>query len=340
MAILAKPITNALMITAFVGMMMIGVEYVSVLSRGAFQRSLAGSRWLRYVGAALLGAIPGCLGAFTVVALYAHRVLPLGAVVAAMIATSGDEAFVMFALFPTTALWIILGLAVLGVAVGPIVDRLARGRSAEEACPELIVHEPETCLCFPGKEIIGQWRKLSLVRGILTLAAVLYVITLAAGVLGPGEWNWLRITLLLVGLMGGFVVATVPDHFLLDHIWRHVALKHIPRIFAWTFGVLIGVSILGHFIDVELFVQQNRAVVLIVAVLIGVIPESGPHLIFVTLFSTGALPISALIASSIVQDGHGMLPLLAESRSDFIRVKTINVLVGLVVGAVLLSLGL
>jgi hypothetical protein len=75
------------------------------------------------------------------------------------------------------------------------------------------------------------------------------------------------------------------------------------------------------------------------AVAIGVIPESGPHLVFVRMFDEGAVPASILVASSIVQDGHGMLPLLAESRKEFLRVKLVNVIVGLIVGATLLAVG-
>jgi len=35
-----------------------------------------------------------------------------------------------------------------------------------------------------------------------------------------------------------------------------------------------------------------------------------------------------------VQDGHGMLPLLAESRRDFLKVKAINLLVGFLTGCI------
>jgi hypothetical protein len=38
------------------------------------------------------------------------------------------------------------------------------------------------------------------------------------------------------------------------------------------------------------------------------------------------------MANSIVQDGHGMLPLLAESKKSFLWVKIINIIVGLIVG--------
>ncbi len=36
----------------------------------------------------------------------------------------------------------------------------------------------------------------------------------------------------------------------------------------------------------------------------------------------------------IVQDGHGLLPLLAESRREFFKIKGINLLVGFLVGLI------
>ena len=76
------------MITTFVFVMMLVIEYVNVLTSGEWQIKLANHRWWQYIFAALLGAIPGCLGAFTAAALYSHRILTLGAVVATMITTS------------------------------------------------------------------------------------------------------------------------------------------------------------------------------------------------------------------------------------------------------------
>jgi hypothetical protein len=74
--------------------------------------------------------------------------------------------------------------------------------------------------------------------------------------------------------------------------------------------------------------------VLILAVLVGIIPESGPHLVFVTLFAQGTIPFSILLASSIVQDGHGTLPLLAVSGRAFIWLKLVNIAFGLGLGMI------
>jgi hypothetical protein len=337
-----RVLQQTLMITAFVAVIMLVVEYLNVLTRGVLLGALQGSRWRQYVLAAILGAIPGCLGAYAAVALYAHRKVTLGALVAAMIATSGDEMFVMLALFPGTALVMTLGLAVLGVLAAWATDRLmpARLRTATETCCTLETHDLETCRCFARGEILAQWRPPSAYRGTLVLGLALVALAILTSQLGPAEWGWKRITLLLVIATGLFVSTTVPDHFLEEHLWRHVVLDHVPRVFLWTLAVLGGLAVLMHFVDLTSAVATHPWPVLGIASLVGLIPESGPHLAFVTMFSQGLIPLSVLVASSAVQDGHGMLPLLAASKRAFIVVKLINLVVGVMAGAVLLLAGL
>jgi hypothetical protein len=53
---------------------------------------------------------------------------------------------------------------------------------------------------------------------------------------------------------------------------------------------------------------------------------------YLNVFTQGAVPFSVLLASSIVQDGHGMLPLLADSLFDFFQVKSIHFFVGFLIG--------
>jgi len=89
---------------------------------------------------------------------------------------------------------------------------------------------------------------------------------------------------------------------------------------------------LDNWLDIGSLIQDNLYFVLLIAVLVGIIPESGPHLVFVTLFSQGTIPFSILLANSIVQDGHGTLPLLAVSGRAFIWLKVINIVVGLALG--------
>lgn len=325
---------HALMITSFVFIMMLLIEYINVQTRGSWQDSLKKSRWGQYVLGSLLGALPGCLGAFTVVSLYSHRVVSLGALVATMIATSGDEAFVMFSLFPLKALWLTLLLFLLGIVTGALTDVLFKKQDAllGHIDHELPIHQDDYCNCFPRGQIWQQLKHINMPRALLIGIFAFFLFFLISGSLGPKTWDWKKITFALSATFGLFVSSTVPDHFLEEHLWKHVVKKHLPRIFLWTFGALLVMHLLESHLDVRAWIHDNTLLVMLIAVLIGIIPESGPHLIFVTMYASGTLPFSILLASSIVQDGHGMLPMLAISRRGFLVVKGINIIIGALAG--------
>jgi len=329
------------MVTGFVFVMMLVIEYINVLSSGKWQQSLALHKMSQYVLAGFLGAVPGCLGAFVVVAMYSHRLLSLGAVVTAMITTTGDEAFIMLAMIPKEALILTCLLFIIGIIAGFLADLVMehKGINTVEECKELPLHSVESCRCYPKGNILQQWKQRSPFRTTLTVGLAIFFIAVALGEIGPPEWNWIRVSILIVSALALFVVTTVPDHFLEEHLWDHVVRKHVPRIFIWTFGTLLVMYFLIHQLHLDNLIRDNQWTILLVASLVGLIPESGPHLVFVTLYSQGIIPISILFASSIVQDGHGMLPLLAQSRRSFLVVKAINFIVGLSLGALVLSMG-
>lgn len=336
-----KIFLHTIMITGFVFIMMLVIEYINVLSKGLWQHSFSRNKWKQYIVAALLGAIPGCLGAFTVVALFSHRLVSFGALVTAMIATSGDEAFVMFALFPKSAAVLTAIIFVIGILAGYMTDRFYRPNRISEKFSdhEFSLHDDYKCSCFDRGRI---WENLfhpSMYRMVVAVIILSLMTGVSTGLLAGDLKIWMKISLLLAFLFSLFISITVPNHFIEKHIWEHIVKIHLPRIFLWIFGTLLFMHFLMMYIDVETWMSRNMFIVLLIAVLIGIIPESGPHLIFVTLFASGNIPFSILLASSISQDGHGMLPMLAESKRGFLAVKVINMFYALIAGAVALFLG-
>jgi hypothetical protein len=335
LSFLPDTITHAIMITGFVFIMMVVIEYLNVMSLGIWQQSLRSSRWRQYLLASFLGATPGCLGAFTVVSLYLHREVTLGALVMAMVATSGDESFVMLSMLPKQAPQIFILLFCIGLVAGFVTDAVFSEKKvdAQVGCHnEFDIHDRDICHCFPWGRLREQWIHCSSSRGILGFTLLGFLFAVVTGQLGPATWNWIRITLVLLSAVAFFIVATVPDHFLEEHLWNHVVRKHVPKVFLWTFCALLLMHFLVDHLHLEGWMQQNRLIVLFIACLVGLIPESGPHLVFLTLYYEHTIPFSIFLSSCIVQDGHGMLPLLAESRVDFLKVKSINFLMGLLVG--------
>ncbi|MGD9932061.1 MAG: putative manganese transporter, partial [Mangrovibacterium sp.] len=162
------------MITAFVLFMMVVIDYVNVQSKSLWAEKLQQTPVLQIIVAALLGITPGCLGAFTVVSLYTHRIMGFAGLVTVMIATSGDEAFVMFAMFPAKAFILQLILLLVAVATGLVVH-LFESKKKTAAVHGFVVHEHGDCTCFVRTEIIPQLKKISFERIILILGSSIFI---------------------------------------------------------------------------------------------------------------------------------------------------------------------
>lgn len=339
MNILLEALRTSIMITGMVVVMMLMIESINLKSRGRLSNILQRNSFGQIVLSAILGCIPGCMGGFASVSLYSHGMLSFGALVAMMIATSGDEAFVMLASFPGDALKITGLLFILAVTTGVIVDavRKHRGSPANISCAELHVHE-EDSHAHNEKRHFG-WKRITMAAGL-----VLYIAALLLGILGDGDEarqtsglnlldeTWMNVMFACFSVILLAVILCASDHFIGDHLWHHIICGHLPKVFAWTFGVLLAIGLASNFFDIESWVSSNIPLMIVLATLIGIIPESGPHLVFVSLYAMGIAPASVLVASCISQDGHASLPLIAESKRDFIYAKLINCAVALAIG--------
>ena len=397
--LLIDTLRNSVLITGIVIIMMMMIESFNLESHSRFFNRVKGSSFRQVLLAALLGSIPGCIGGFATVSLYSRRLLSFGALTAMMIASAGDEAFVMLAMMPDKALWIFALLFVIAVFSGIAIDWIMKSRNIE------VCHSEPSTICHPersrrrsegsgsepckevtdsslplrmttsqigmttpqikmtpqqigptagGKEDAmaekdGQdteRRSLTWQRLVLTGAIALFAIALAAGWMEHdhavpetgqihlnllSEW-WMNLIFAILCIVMVVIMCFRSDSFIKETLWHHVLHKHLPNIFAWTFGVLLAIGLLSEYIDLNTWVSDNPVLMILLAVAIGIIPESGPHLIFVTLYASGLVPLPVLLASSISQDGHSSLPLLAEDKKSFAYAKLLNCLIALIVG--------
>lgn len=129
-------------------------------------------------------------------------------------------------------------------------------------------------------------------------------------------------------------------HFLKEHVYGHILKGHIPKLFLWIFVPLTLVEFLIQNFDFTSLISGMPILALIVfAALVGVIPESGPHMIFLILYTKGLIPFSVLLVSTLSQDGHGLLPLLSYSVRDTFYVQIFTTGFSLVVGVALYLFG-
>ena len=146
----------------------------------------------------------------------------------------------------------------------------------------------------------------------------------------PGRVSALLFSVLCIILV--IVLIKGQDSLIEEHLWNHVIRRHLPSIFLWTTGVLAIIGILLSYIDISGWISQNTPLMILLAAAIGIIPESGPHMIFVTLYAGGIVPLPVLLASCISQDGHSSLPLLAEDKKSFAVAKLLNCIIALIAG--------
>ena len=340
---------NSILITGLVIIMMLMIEYVNIHSHGKWFTKLRQNRFGQVVLGAGLGIIPGCMGGFAAVSMYSHKLLSFGALIAMMIASSGDEAFVMLAMIPKEALLLMGILFAIAILVGWLVDRFAKSNKVvkQEGCEDgFLIHEEDDHhgTHKPEKASFRNMKHASAERIALLLGVILFIVALAFGMLEHEHEHeeaveavhthlnifdeyWMNLIFAIVSLFVVWFIARAPEHVVKEHLWEHIIRKHFLSIFLWTFGALLVIQVGLHYFDIETLISNNIPWMILLAVLVGIIPESGPHLLFVTLFATGTVPFSVLLASSISQDGHASLPLLAESKRSFLKAKVVNVLV-------------
>lgn len=340
---------HALMITVFVFVMMLLVDFIDTASKRRISVMMKGGAWRQYILASFLGSTPGCLGAFMNVSLYVHGMIGFGAIVGGMIATSGDEAFVMLAQFPGTALALFVMLFLLGIFFAWITDKIipllgiAPCESCVEAhceeCPSDMHDQESVSEIFRPRNLFENFRSISFARFLLIVLIVSFLLLVTMGISGPPSWGWKRITFLCLSLCTLYIAIVASEHYLNSHIWDHIIKKHIIRVFLWSFGALLFVHWALALWNLDAFIREHTLWVLLIGVLIAIVPESGPHLIFVMMYAHGVIPFSVLFTTSFVQDGHGMLPLLSYSLKDSILIKVFNLFFGLVVGGILYAMG-
>ncbi len=363
MELFVDVLRNSFLITGLVMVMMLLIEYFNIHSHGRTFRQLEHSRFKQILLGALLGLVPGCIGGFALVSLFTHKIVSFGALVAMMIAATGDEAFVLFAVVPKTALLLNAILFPLAIITGLLVDRFVKRFPVPFSQQHFAIHDHEGCAHggsskFSVKNIIYNLRHLSFERALLLFGLLVFVVSMLLGLLEHdhaahvhGEAcahdhhhhdavsllfseRWMNVLFGFLSIVVMVLIATVDEHFLTEHLWGHIIKTHFLKIFAWTFGALLLIQIGLNYFDITGWISENPLPILLAAVLIGIIPESGPHIIFITLFASGHIPFSILLANSIVQDGHTALPLLAESKRGFLWAKLISVAIGFAAGII------
>ena len=253
--------------------------------------------------ASCLGALPGCGGAVVVITAFARGNITLGAMVAALIGTMGDAAFLLLAKEPTTYFKIILISMFAAIICGWLVDRFHRG--------ELYSTEVK----FLGHTIIGKLRNRDkfymilalpgLVLGsmqlmqinIHDLGSLVFALGLGGAALSVGVWSISPVNAVTVHKDHPFTRATEETSF----------------VTAWVIAAYLAYEYAYAFFGLDLAGLADAAWIFIplLAILVGFVPGCGPQILVTTLYLNGIIPFAALIGNSISNDGDALFPAIA-----------------------------
>ena len=349
--------------TAIASFVVLSLLVTRLLRSGLGERtldSLLSRRGVGPLGGAALGAIPGCGGAIAVVSLYGRGTAGFGTLLAALIATAGDSAFVLLSVAPRTAALTYGTAFVTGIVIGIAVDeydltvgRVERvGRAIDDPnCG--VVHggvtpaDGETRRETPWESVWGVLRTAALVGWWLAAAIGLAVgLYRAVGgdmshLLSTGQPPGIVAVASVVGVGLSVVVALVPERLLhpsepaaLRAVAVETAVESAP-IVAWVVVALAGYRTLATALDPGALsgIALGGPFGAIAGGLVGVVPGCGVHVGVVTAFVEGAVPPSVLVANAISQDGDALFALFAIDRTAAVVATVYTAVPAVIVGA-------
>ena len=318
-------------VTVFVAatlLLFFGLEHFFKIDIGILLKK--GDNW-QVPMASLLGALPGCGGAVVVITAFARGNIRLGAMVAALIATMGDAAFLLLAKEPTTYIRLI-GISMFAAIVsGWMVDRFHRGElysSEVKHIKNVRIGELRSrdklfmALAAPG-----------LILGILQLAQVdisdFGIIVFSLGVFGAlfttAVWAISPITAVSSSRDHPFTRSSEETSFVT--IW--VIAGFLAYEYAYSFFGL----------DLEVLAEAAWIFLPLLAVLVGFIPGCGPQVLVTTLYLNGIIPFAALIANAISNDGDALFPAIALTPKMAIIATLYSGIPALIISYIFLFLG-
>ena len=370
-----------LAVGVFVATVLLIVGIINHTSGQWLISSLKKAKFVQPILGALLGLIPGCGGAIFVMPLYLKGTVSFGTVIAALVATMGDSAFLLISSNPDAFLAVSIIGFICAIIAGYVIDllgidggfskkrekRLAQLQVDKETHDELHHHTAKHIGHEEGDEADILFhhtpeRKHTWIYNFTHghFYIVFWFITLIGLLFGTLELlnvdfesnDTLSSIVRHIGIIGtlmcvGYLVFNRKmikrnelegeEHKLhsLKETFIHDAVD-VSFVTSWVFVAFViykcVVLAVGGESVVESWMLAAGIMTVITGALVGIIPGSGPQIIFIALYGKGLIPFAALIANAISQDGDALFPLLAIDRKSSIIATLITTIPALIIG--------
>ncbi|MEM9301533.1 MAG: putative manganese transporter [Pseudomonadota bacterium] len=318
-AVIVETLSDAYLgVSAFVAMTLALFHLLDRHLKTSLVSLLNGRPAVQVPCAALLGALPGCGGAIIVVTQFVHGRMGFGALVAVLIATMGDAAFLLLARDPQAALVVFTVSIGAGILSGYFINRFVpqdhlkaeRALRSTNDAPDLQI-------------------PLGLQRAFWTLLAPGAVLGLAGAFqVSDSIWTFLGVDPAAetwIGFAGAMSCAAIwfsqPLNSWTARFARCSAAQcpmestaaETSFVSVWVMVGFLCYELLVHFggVDLHSAFASLGALAPLLALLIGFIPGCGPQIVVTTLYLNGVVPMAALLANAISNDGDALFPAIA-----------------------------
>ena len=299
-------------VSSFVGMTLLIFTFLEKKNFN-LQKLILNNKRFEIPICSFLGTIPGCGGAIMVMSLFTRGVVSFGAVLAALISTMGDAAFLLIAVKPEAALIILPVTFIVGIISGYIAQPFTKNFLKEKINKSISISD------LPKNKTSNKFYKL---------------------------WFFILIPGLILGLINAFNIDTNFEIFGMDVVLVFSFSAALFCVLLWVLNPLTDIQMASihensyrRVVDTTCFVtvwviisfvlyelinlSTNGAIfeslilfgpfLPLIAILIGFIPGCGPQIMITSMYVSGQIPMSAQIGNSISNDGDALFPAIAIS---------------------------
>lgn len=344
--------------------------FINYKTNGNFIEIISKNRKLQPLFGALLGALPGCGGSIVLMPLFISSKLTFGTIIASLIASMGDSAFLMIATDLKAYLLVTAISFLVGILTGYLVDYFNTEQKLElhksksnvgknKGSTKLRSSSRNSCDVQKG----GKFYHLAheIVHGIgykvylaLLIIGCIFMILAHSGL----EFGFIEVMhsfeaiIAILGIVASFVYMIMTKKVIENESFEEnehklMSLKEtlihsvseISFVIVWIFTAyvlydLIILMVGGEESLVNLVLGAGVLSVFAGAAL-GIVPGCGIQIVFMSFYLKGGIPFAALVANSISQDGDALFPLLAMDKKSALWATIITTIPAILVGLII-----